>query len=189
MSYNRAYKHNYDETHREEKAAYNRAYRETHREKIAACREPHRDNAQRKAEACVRSRAYRASHLEERRAYDRAYRKAHLEQCRAAIHAHQKAHLQDYLLRAAKREALKRGATVGPIDLEAIKVRDRMRCCICGKRVNGKLKFPHPDSLSFDHSHPLSLHGPHTQENIRVAHLRCNFRRGVGRLPVQMILV
>ena len=77
---------------------------------------------------------------------------------------------------------MKRNAIVGPIDLEAIKERDRMRCCICGRKVAEK-------DLSFDHTIPLSLGGPHIQENLRVAHLCCNSRRGAGRLPVQMVLI
>jgi 5-methylcytosine-specific restriction endonuclease McrA len=64
-----------------------------------------------------------------------------------------------------------------------------MRCSICGGKVDERLKFPHPDSLSFDHSHPLSLLGPHSQENQRVAHLHCNQLKGIGRLPVQMVLL
>jgi 5-methylcytosine-specific restriction endonuclease McrA len=57
-----------------------------------------------------------------------------------------------------------------------------MRCCICGKKVA-------ENDLSFDHSLPISLGGPHSQENQRVSHWLCNNRRGAGWLPVQMVLL
>ena len=76
----------------------------------------------------------------------------------------------------------------GPIDRKAIKLRDRMVCSICHKPIDERVNYPHPDSLSFDHSWPLSLGGPHTQENQRVAHLHCNLKRSIGYLPVQMVL-
>lgn len=99
----------------------------------------------------------------------------------AYYRAYRKAHQSEYAERTRRRDALKLSATIGPIDIEAIKVRDRMRCAICGKKVAEK-------ELSFDHTIPLSLGGPHSQENLRVAHRRCNSRRGAGRLPVQMVL-
>lgn len=77
--------------------------------------------------------------------------------------------------------ARKAMATIGDIDLDAIKRRDRMVCCICGRKVAEK-------DLSFDHSVPLSLGGSHTQNNLRVAHRICNSRRGNGCLPVQIVL-
>jgi len=185
----------YREAHKEEIAAYMREWREAHREEQAIYmhnwRKEHREemtayyriyHIKHKAENCARARAHRTAHLEERRAYDRAYRETHLEQCRAISRAHQKAHLQDYLLRATERRALKCGVAIGSIDLAAIKVRDKMLCCICGKRVAKR-------DFSLDHTIPLSLGGPHSQENLRVAHRRCNSRRGAGRLPVQIVLV
>jgi len=51
------------------------------------------------------------------------------------------------------------------------------------------LKHPHPLSLSYDHTIPLSVQPVHTQNNLRVCHLGCNLKRGVGRLPVQMVMV
>lgn len=178
-------------------AAYMRAWRETHREEIAAYLDAHREEkiaswrAYREAhreERRVADRAYRAAHREERLAYGRVYHVRHLEEERAYSRAWTKAHPQQAAEKARRRDARKRGATIGPIDFEAIKKRDRMLCCICGKKVFKKPKDPMM-RLSFDHSHPLVLHGPHSQENQRVAHLRCNVKRGAGRLPVQMVLL
>jgi len=170
------------ESHRAEKCAYNRAWGAAHREERLVYNRAYREAHQTEGQAA--NRAWRKSHREELLAYYARYR----EKVLAAVGAYQKAHLQEHAEKSRRRRALERSATVGPIDLGAIKVRDRMRCCICGKRVNEKLKHPHPDSLSFDHSHPLGLGGPHTQENQRVVHLCCNVKRGIGRLPVQMVL-
>jgi len=130
-------------------------------------------------------RAWREAHREDKRAYGRAYSRAyaeaHPEEKRARARAYAKAHPQKRAERQRRRQALKRGATVRSIDLEAIKARDRMRCCICGKKVTDK-------DFSLDHTVPVSLGGAHSQENLRVAHLYCNIRRGPGRLPVQMVL-
>ena len=56
--------------------------------------------------------------------------------------------------------------------------RDRWRCGICGKKVNKKLR--HPDLLSptLDHITPLSLGGPHTRDNVQLAHYICNIKKG-----------
>jgi len=166
----------YRAVHRSEDKARSAAYRATHPKERAAYYAMHRE------EAIAYAHAYRTAHREETLAQGRVYGAAHRDKKTTYNKAYSKAHPQEMAERYRRRRALKRGATVGPIDLEAIKIRDRMMCAICGKRVSVK-------DLSFDHSHPLSLLGPHSQENLRVAHLRCNIRRGAGRLPVQMILV
>lgn len=185
-----------------ERRAYNRDYRLAHLKEEAVRCATYR--AGHKKEIAAHMRAYRAAHREEIQAYQKTYHLSHREEDVAhhatyyiahrpefvASHASYRAtHLPKMADWSRRRRALKRGAIIGQIDLEAIKARDKMICCICGKKVNEKLKHPNPYSLSFDHSHPLSLGGSHSQENQRVAHLRCNFLRGVGRLPVQMVLV
>jgi len=181
---------------KQERAAYHRAYREAHLEERRAY-----DYAYRKTEAYQASlearrekrlawqRVYNTTHQEERRAYYEAHRERWRAQARAWYTAHRpyahtwdKIHPQEHAEKERRRRARQHGAIVGSIDMEAIKVRDRMMCCICGKRVTKK-------DLSFDHTIPLSLGGPHSQENLRVAHRRCNSQRGVGRLPVQMVLL
>jgi 5-methylcytosine-specific restriction endonuclease McrA len=154
----------YEEAHREESRASCRAYYEAHREECRAL-----------------SRAWKEAHKEECLAYARAYGKAHREKRCATMCAWQKANPQEVAVKARRYRARKRGATIGPIDIEAIRQRDRMLCCICGKKVTEK-------DFSLDHTVPLSLGGPHSQENLRVAHRHCNSRRGPGRLPVQMVL-
>jgi len=191
----------YREAHREERRAASRAYSTAHREERHAHYAAHREEAaaqtrayymehREQIKAHVRAwakanqekiRAYRAEHREERHTNAKDWRKAHPEECRIHNRTYRKAHGEQRKATNLRHKALRRGAAVGPVELEAIKIRDRMRCCICGKRVAEK-------DLSYDHSWPVSLGGPHTQENIRVAHLRCNRKRGAGRLPVQMVL-
>jgi len=143
---------------------YHRAYRKAHPEQGRAYEEGHRE--ERRTYSRIWGHAYRATHREERRACERTWRQANRE----------------IVAEFSRRyRALKRGATIGLIDIEAIKVRDRMLCAICGKRVAEK-------DLSLDHTVPLSLGGAHSQENLRIAHLHCNKKRGAGRLPVQIVL-
>lgn len=52
--------------------------------------------------------------------------------------------------------------------------RDNWICNICGKPVDKNLKYPDPMSPSLDHIIPLSKGGKHSEDNIHIAHLRCN---------------
>jgi 5-methylcytosine-specific restriction endonuclease McrA len=56
--------------------------------------------------------------------------------------------------------------------------RDGGKCHLCHRRVSLK-------HLSIDHIIPKSLGGPGTWENLAIAHLRCNVKRGVDRIPAQ----
>jgi len=153
-------------------AAYKRAYRETHSEKIAA-----------------QWRVYREENHEKIAAYQQTYYTEHREEIIAKVLAWRKHNPEKINTNRQKRRARIAGATVGPIDYDAIWLRDGGRCCICSLKVDNRLEWPDPMSLSWDHTIPLSLGGPHTQNNLRVCHLRCNSRRGVGRLPAQIVLV
>lgn len=170
----------YREAHREELRAKANAYYETHLEGRhvynAAIYAAHR------VEQLASAHVYYRLHRTERIAASGAWRKSHPEKRRAYGCTYRARHPHEIAERTRRRQARIRGAMISPIDLEAIKVRDRMRCCICGKKVAER-------DFSLDHIVPLSLGGAHSQENLRVAHRRCNSRRGAGRLPVQMVLV
>jgi 5-methylcytosine-specific restriction endonuclease McrA len=51
-------------------------------------------------------------------------------------------------------------------------------CGICGDVVDPDLKWPDPMSPSRDHIVPLVAGGPNSMDNIQLAHLRCNLRKG-----------
>jgi 5-methylcytosine-specific restriction endonuclease McrA len=51
------------------------------------------------------------------------------------------------------------------------------RCHVCGLVVDPAVRWPDSFSASRDHLIPVSQGGPHTYENLALAHLRCNIRR------------
>ena len=78
----------------------------------------------------------------------------------------------------ARRRARKRTGQPGEaISLDTLHARDHGICGICGDRVSDS-PWPAPDSPSIDHVVPLSRGGVHTLENVQLAHLSCNLRKG-----------
>lgn len=76
--------------------------------------------------------------------------------------------------RAALREADSESYT-----LEEIAERDRFRCQLCCRKVDMRLKSPHPMSPTIDHIVPLAKGGDDTRANVQLAHRRCNTSKGV----------
>lgn len=85
-----------------------------------------------------------------------------------------------HLFHGNKRRALKLKAIVGEINYEWINERDGFRCQICGKKVNFKVKKPHPMSKSYDHIIPLTKHGEHCNKNLQLTHLNCNIKKNAN---------
>lgn len=56
--------------------------------------------------------------------------------------------------------------------------RDEWVCGICSAPVDRNMSWPDPMSPSLDHVLPLSRGGHHTLENVTLAHLECNVRKG-----------
>lgn len=79
----------------------------------------------------------------------------------------------------AERQARRRAKSAGPV-ISYLQVVDEhgIVCHLCGVGIDMSLKFPDPFSKSFDHVIPLSKGGAHTLNNIKLAHLRCNIRKG-----------
>lgn len=67
---------------------------------------------------------------------------------------------------------------VEAISVHEIAERDGWSCHLCSLPVDAGLKHPDPASASVDHVTPLSRGGEHTADNVRLAHLQCNVRRG-----------
>jgi predicted nucleic acid-binding Zn ribbon protein len=61
-------------------------------------------------------------------------------------------------------------------------------CGICGKKINPKLKCPHPKSASIDHIVPISKGGTHTYDNVQPAHFICNSFKGDSIENIQLKL-
>jgi 5-methylcytosine-specific restriction endonuclease McrA len=66
-----------------------------------------------------------------------------------------------------------------PID--KIGARDNWRCHLCKKKVVRR-------QASVDHLIPFAMGGSDNETNLALAHKRCNFSRGAGRLPAQLRL-
>jgi 5-methylcytosine-specific restriction endonuclease McrA len=74
---------------------------------------------------------------------------------------------------ARKRDALKAQTSVGPVDYVAILTSANGICGIC----RGAVDTSDPKAYHFDHIVPLSRGGGHVQENIQLAHAKCNMRK------------
>lgn len=173
----------------EVRKAYMKAYREANKERLnERRRETQRlwrlaHPEKRKAE---RAR-YRENHLEEIRERYRAWREKNPEKAQAATkdwRERNKERLREYeqnrvrtddrlvqRQRKQKYKAKQWNVLVETVDFLVIMERDRGICQICGVPVT-------EETLSFDHIIPLSKGGPHTEDNIQVAHIECNVRKG-----------
>lgn len=80
-----------------------------------------------------------------------------------------------------RRKALQDGRSVEIIDIAEIAKRDGWRCHICHRKVSA-------DNWSIDHLVPISHGGPHTRDNVALAHHRCNTLRS-DRGMAQLLLV
>jgi 5-methylcytosine-specific restriction endonuclease McrA len=53
-------------------------------------------------------------------------------------------------------------------------VRDGTDCGICSQPVDMTLRYPDPMAAQVDHIVPYALGGSHDEENLQLAHHRCN---------------
>lgn len=71
------------------------------------------------------------------------------------------------------------------LGITRLMARDGQTCGICGKPLNRKLAdFESPEYVTFDHIVPVSSGGTDELNNLRLAHLSCNKRRGGGLKPL-----
>lgn len=79
----------------------------------------------------------------------------------------------------ARRRAVLAGArTADVFTNDEIFNRDGWVCQLCGEPVDSGLEWPHPMYKSLDHRVPLNRGGAHTKDNVQLAHLSCNARKG-----------
>lgn len=81
----------------------------------------------------------------------------------------------------SRKRARLTGSYTERLSFKAIQLRDKMICGLCHRKVR-------PKELSFDHIIPLSCGGAHAEWNIQVAHLSCNCRKHIGKIPSQIRL-
>lgn len=65
------------------------------------------------------------------------------------------------------------------ITTQSLRDRDGDACYLCGAGIDFEIKWPHAESPSLDHVHPISLGGAHSMKNTALTHLQCNIRKGV----------
>jgi hypothetical protein len=81
------------------------------------------------------------------------------------------------------------GVEYEPVKRAHVYERDGWRCGICRKKVDARLKYPHPESASLDHITPMALGGSHTYVNLQCAHLICNSRKSHHGTGDQLALI
>lgn len=89
-----------------------------------------------------------------------------------------------------RKNVARRGAAIvgRQMSIEELCERDGYRCHLCRRRVNLRLRSPHPRSATFDHLVPVSAGGTDDPANLALAHRDCNTRRG-ARGTVQLALI
>lgn len=103
------------------------------------------------------------------------------------LNAEDKADIESYksTMRALREERLKAGKMENVTLRELIK-RDGGKCYICGKKVEKQRKFGKARGRgedrrmypTIDHLIPISRGGLHTWDNVKLAHLSCNTKKG-----------
>lgn len=81
-------------------------------------------------------------------------------------------------------------AFVEDVDKGVVAQRDRWRCQLCRRKVDGALPWPHPLSWSLDHVIPIVQGGEHSYANTQLTHLICNLKKHATiRAPQQLALI
>lgn len=146
------------------RAAKHRYY-QRHKEEISDQRRAKRD------ELARYHRTYYAKNRDKENQRGRDYYAANKDRINARNRAHYHKDPLKHRTYWMRRRAMIRDRTAGHVDFTAILRRDGWVCHICGGLVA-------PGELSFDHIVPLSKGGQHSEENLAVAHLTCNKRKG-----------
>lgn len=87
--------------------------------------------------------------------------------------------LRPLLCDECKREYLSRRRRKWCMTVEDLAERDGAICSICDETVDMELRRPDPLSPSVDHLIPRARGGEDVPENLRLAHLVCNVRKGI----------
>lgn len=144
------------------------------KEKIRALRKKRREENPEKQKELKKKEYQRNKKRINERSHE--WYESHKEQ----VKKYQDDHREYYRAISRARRAIKIGTTVEPISETKIYERDGWICQLCHKKVDKRLRHPHPMSKSLDHIIPLSRGGTHTKNNVQLAHLRCNFKAHTG---------
>lgn len=157
-------------------AAYNRAWREANPETAkrltAAWREK---NAERYAASKA---AWQRKNRERLREVVRAKRATDPEKYSLPLAAWKAANRERVREYQQKRRAAGYGAPVSDVDLSLLLDKSEGLCGLCAAPLAFGADWPEPLSVSVDHIVPLSRGGAHDLQNMQMAHLVCNLRKG-----------
>jgi 5-methylcytosine-specific restriction endonuclease McrA len=160
------------------KSYYKTHYEQEHAKKLAYARDH-------KSEAIIRHRRWYIANREMRIIQIKKYRldnpewwknyqalwvKNNPDKVKEKYSRWRKTHVEKTRERCRRRKALLRKNKIGKVDYQQILWRDGFYCHICGELVN-------PQDVQFDHIIPLSKGGPHSMDNISVAHAKCNMKK------------
>lgn len=121
--------------------------------------------------------------LEKHRRYHPKYRRG------MKLSENDKADMSSYMraMRELRQERINSSRT-DPVSLDALIERDKGMCHLCGGKVSARMKRGRgsgwrrdPNYPTVDHVIPLSRDGSHTWGNVKLAHWRCNVKKG-GRI-------
>lgn len=179
------------ESAREKDRIRMRSFRKKHPERGKISRE------RRKEKIKIYNKQYRQDHKEERREYNLGWRHDNPEQSRKQQRKWSELHPEESVaktrrwqiahpdatndIRARRRAREASAPVIEKIDRQAIYDRDGGICHLCKRSVSRK-------SFTLDHLIPIGPDGPHTAQNVAIAHARCNSSRGRGRRPAQLRL-
>lgn len=111
-----------------------------------------------------RRRDYYARHADAERALSMQWKKDNPDQARA--------------LETRRRALMWSNGPAEIIKFSEVYHRDGGVCQLCFHNVEKDLAYPDPWYGTIDHIQPLSKGGQHTYENVQLAHLSCNSRKG-----------
>lgn len=86
----------------------------------------------------------------------------------------------DAFERTDRRRAFHFGVAYERVDRLRVFERDNWACSLCGRGVDSSLPPRDDWGPTIDHVVPISQGGPHTFDNLRLAHRSCNTARGTG---------
>jgi hypothetical protein len=153
---------------RKKTAEYNKNWRLANPEKVKATKEKYHITHS------LEEKSYRIANKDKAMARKKTYNNNHPEKKKMLHKAYCLANPEKFAAYSRRRRAIKRGVQHQPYTDISIFEYDSWVCQICGKKINKKLKWPHPRSKSIDHIIALSNGGNDSPENVQSAHLRCN---------------
>ena len=167
--------------------ARKKAWYLANKNKILAARKIYWENN--KDVVSARNKSYQQSHTEDVKEYQRKYSEANnvamkaykktwylfnKDKHNARSAAWKKANPEKVRATNQVRRAIKYNVTIEKVLPTDVFIRDKWVCGICSSKINKKLKWPHPKSISLDHVIPLIKGGDHAMANCQAAHLECN---------------